>query len=168
MNLVSTFVDLVQQVSSVMTQPTFQSFLIVLTGWVYGRRRTVTGMILAADAVGTKHHSAFHRVFASAQWSLDELGLVDRGHVPRRQGTVGLRGAAGLDEARRGAHRADRHAPVQPHGVVVCVRRPSSLPCAEPPLVPRQVAPILRRHGGDAATGKYSGTGFVAATRRPG
>jgi hypothetical protein len=74
-NLVSTFVDVVQQVSSVMTQPTFQSFLIVLSGWVFARRRTVTGMILAADAVGTKHHSAFHRVFASARWSLDELGL---------------------------------------------------------------------------------------------
>lgn len=75
MNLVSTFVGVVQQVSSVMTQPTFQSFMIVLTGWVFARRRTVTGMILAADAVETKHHSAFHRVFASAQWSLDELGL---------------------------------------------------------------------------------------------
>lgn len=75
MTLVSTFVDLVQQVSSVMTQPTFQSFLMVLSGWVFARRRTVTGMILAADAVGAKHHSAFHRVFASAQWSLDKLGL---------------------------------------------------------------------------------------------
>lgn len=75
MTLVSTFMNLVQQVSSVMTQPTFQSFLMVLSGWVFARRRTVTGMIQAADAVGTKHHSAFHRVFASAQWSLDELGL---------------------------------------------------------------------------------------------
>jgi len=75
MTLVSTFVDLVQQVSAVMTQPTFQSFLIVLSGWVFTRRRTVTGMILAADAVGTKHHSAFHRLFAAARWSLDELGL---------------------------------------------------------------------------------------------
>jgi hypothetical protein len=32
-------------------------------------------MILAADAVGTKHHSAYHRLFAAARWSLDELGL---------------------------------------------------------------------------------------------
>lgn len=75
MTLVSTFADLVQQVSWVMTQPTFQSFVIVLTGWVFARRRTVTNMILAANAVGAKHHSAFHRVFAAAQWSLDELGL---------------------------------------------------------------------------------------------
>ena len=58
-----------------MTAPTFASFTIVVTGWVFARRRTVTNMILAADAVGIKHHSAFHRVFAAAQWSLDELGL---------------------------------------------------------------------------------------------
>jgi SRSO17 transposase len=67
--------DLVQQVSWVMTQPTFQSFLIVVTGWVFARRRTVTGIIVAAQAVGTKHHSAFHRVFAKARWSRDDLGL---------------------------------------------------------------------------------------------
>jgi hypothetical protein len=42
----------------------------------------VTRALLAAGAVKTrpgrgpvKHHSAFHRVFAAAQWSLDELGL---------------------------------------------------------------------------------------------
>lgn len=77
MNLVSTFVELVQQVSSVMTVPTACSFLTVLTGWVFARRRTVTGMILAADAVGLKHHSCFHRLFAGAQWSLDQLGLAE-------------------------------------------------------------------------------------------
>jgi len=75
MTLVSSFLDVVQQVSWVMTQPTFRSFLIVMTGWVFARRRTVTNMIVAAQAVGTKHHSAFHRVFAAARWSLDELGL---------------------------------------------------------------------------------------------
>lgn len=75
MTLVSTFMELVQQVSSVMTRPTFQSFLIVLSGRVFARRRTVTGMILAANAVGAKHHSASHRLFSVAQWSLDELGL---------------------------------------------------------------------------------------------
>src|SRR4051794_11200971 len=59
-----------------MTCPTFDSLLTVLTGWVFARRRTVTGMILAAGAaVGAKHHSAYHRLFAAACWSLDELGL---------------------------------------------------------------------------------------------
>jgi hypothetical protein len=80
-SLVPSFTDLLQPLSCVMTCPTFESFLTVLTGWVFARRRTVTGMILAADAVagegdgGAKHHSAYHRLFAAARWSLDELGL---------------------------------------------------------------------------------------------
>ena len=73
--LVPSFLELLQPLSCVMTCPTFDSFLTVLAGWAFARRRTVTGMILAADAVGTKHHSAYHRLFAAARWSLDELGL---------------------------------------------------------------------------------------------
>jgi len=74
-------VELVQQVAPVFTAPTFNSFLTVLTGWAFARRRVVTRMIEAADAVKTpgrddvKHHSAFHRVFSAARWSLDGLGL---------------------------------------------------------------------------------------------
>lgn len=82
MTLVSSFIESLQQVSFVMTQPTFDSFLTLLTGWVFAGRRTVTGMIVSAGAVkdgsssrGAKHHSAYHRVFAAARWSLDELGL---------------------------------------------------------------------------------------------
>jgi hypothetical protein len=76
-SLVPSFLDLLQPLSCVMTCPTFDSFVTVLTGWVFARRRTVTGMILAAGAVGAghKHHSAYHRLFAAARWSLDELGL---------------------------------------------------------------------------------------------
>jgi hypothetical protein len=59
-----------------MTAPSFDSFLTLLGGWVFARRCTVTGMIVAADAArGRKHHSAYHRLFAAARWSLDELGL---------------------------------------------------------------------------------------------
>ena len=75
MTLVSSFLELVQQLACVMPAPTFDTFVTVLTGWAFARRRTVTGMILAADAVGRKHHSAFHRLFAKAEWCLDELGL---------------------------------------------------------------------------------------------
>lgn len=75
MTLVSTFQDVLQQLSPTMTTPTFASFTTVLTGWVFARRRVITRMIEAADAVDTKHHSAFHRVFSTARWSLDELGL---------------------------------------------------------------------------------------------
>ena len=76
MNFVSSFLVFVEQFSLIMSVPTFDSFVTLLTGWVFARRRTVTGMIQAADAVGRKHHSAFHRVFAAARWSLDELGFV--------------------------------------------------------------------------------------------
>ena len=75
MDLVTSFVELVQQVAFVFTAPTFSSLLTVLTGWVFARRRVITRMIAAADAVDRKHHSAFHRVFSTARWSLDELGL---------------------------------------------------------------------------------------------
>lgn len=90
MNLVSSFVELIQQVSYVMSVPTSSSFMTVLSGWVFARRHTVTRMIMAAGAVktkpgprssrsragaGVKHHSAFHRLFAAARWSLDELGM---------------------------------------------------------------------------------------------
>lgn len=75
MSLVPSFLDLLQPLSGVMTTPTFHTFLTVLSGWVFARRHTLTGMILAADAVGIKHHSAYHRLFAAARWSLDELGL---------------------------------------------------------------------------------------------
>jgi len=59
-----------------MTAPTFDSFLTILAGWIFAPRRTITGMILAADAVGQKHHSAYHRLFSAAHWSMDELGLL--------------------------------------------------------------------------------------------
>src|SRR6185437_12456062 len=73
--LVPSFVGLLQPLTCVMTVPTFQSFTTLLCGWIFARRYTVTGMILAARAQGKKHHSAYHRVFSAARWSLDELGL---------------------------------------------------------------------------------------------
>ena len=90
-SLVPSFLDLLQPLSCVMTCPTFDSFLTLLTGWAFARRRTVTGMIVAAGAVGdgAKHHSAYHRVFASARWSLDELGLAVFGLIlPLLDGVV--------------------------------------------------------------------------------
>lgn len=75
MTLVASFRELVQPLSAIMTDPTFQTFATILAGWVFARRHTVSRLILAAEAVGTKHHCAFHRLFAAARWSLDELGL---------------------------------------------------------------------------------------------
>lgn len=75
MTLVTSFVDLLQPLAAVMTAPTFNNMVTILTGWVFAPRRTVTSMIVAAQAVDDKHHATFHRLFAQASWSLDELGL---------------------------------------------------------------------------------------------
>src|SRR3990172_5990514 len=76
MYLVTSFVALLQQLAFVMTGPSFDNAVTIVTGWVFAPRRTVTSMIAAAGAVGRKHHSAFHRLFASARWSRDQLGLL--------------------------------------------------------------------------------------------
>jgi len=75
MTLVPSFTAWLQPMALWMTEPSFMTFRMLLTGWVFAGRRTVTGMIQAAGMVGQKHHSAFHRFFAEAPWSLDRLGL---------------------------------------------------------------------------------------------
>ncbi len=75
MSLVNSFVLVLQPLAAVMTEPSFENFLVLVTGWIFASRRTVTRLIVAAGAVGQKHHSAYHRLFATARWSRDQLGL---------------------------------------------------------------------------------------------
>ena len=75
MILVSSFAVLLQEVAVAMTGPSFENFQIIATGWTFARRRTVTGMLLAAGVATRRHHAAFHRFFAQARWSLDDVGL---------------------------------------------------------------------------------------------
>ncbi len=65
MALVASFVQIVQPLSWAMRASVFRSFLIVLTGWLFAPRRTITGMLVAAGVAGQRHHAAFHRVFAA-------------------------------------------------------------------------------------------------------
>ena len=87
MALVPSFVALVQPLAFAFTAPSFASWLTVVTGWVFAPRRTVTGALCAAGAVRrsrtskAKHHSAYHRLFSVAQWSLDRVGLAVFGLV---------------------------------------------------------------------------------------
>jgi len=74
-SLVSSFLSLLQPLAAVFTAPSFESLLLLLPGWVFAKRRTVTQMLLASGALAHKHHSSFHRLFAQARWNLDELGL---------------------------------------------------------------------------------------------
>ena len=73
MSLVASFVELVQPVSWAMSASVFNRFMILLTGWIFAPRRTITGMLVAADVAGQQHHAAFHRVFSAARWSLDRI-----------------------------------------------------------------------------------------------
>lgn len=75
MCFVSSFAVQLQELAAVMTVPSFQNFVTVLTGWAFARRKTVTGMLTAVGVAGKRHHAAFHRLFAQAAWSLDALGL---------------------------------------------------------------------------------------------
>ena len=81
MFLISSFVAWVEPLAACCTAPSFQSLLLLLPGWVLAPRRTITAMLLAARAVGRKHHSAFHRLFSQASWSLDEVGLIIAGMI---------------------------------------------------------------------------------------
>ena len=76
MQLVPSFAALLQPFAARMTAPTFGNLVTIVTGWLFAERRTVTGLIEAADAMERKHFSVYHRFFASARWSLDELGFV--------------------------------------------------------------------------------------------
>ncbi|MGH8302722.1 MAG: IS701 family transposase [Steroidobacteraceae bacterium] len=61
--------------SPAFTQPTFQTFSMLMVGMI-GRVRdcTVTGMLQAAGLAGVWHHSRAHDFFASRRWDPDELG----------------------------------------------------------------------------------------------
>lgn len=75
MQLVTSFVVVLQELAVVMTGPSFANFVTILNGWVFARRRTITGMLVSSGVAGKRHHAAFHRLFAGASWSLDSLGL---------------------------------------------------------------------------------------------
>jgi hypothetical protein len=75
--IVVSFASLLQSFSGCFTSPSFESFVTLMSGWVLNlRRHTVTETVRAANAVGTKHISSFHRFFSKARWTADPLGLV--------------------------------------------------------------------------------------------
>jgi hypothetical protein len=72
----SSLAGLLSLLSGCFTQPTFQTFSILVVGFV-GRIRdcTVTGMLQAAGLAGEWHHSRAHDFFARRRWDPDKLGL---------------------------------------------------------------------------------------------
>ena len=95
MELVPSFVTLLQGLSGTLTAPSFRRLTTVLTGWVFARRHTITRMILAAGEVAGKHFSSYHRLFSAARWSLDALGLAVFDLMPPFLGSMVM---LGLDD----------------------------------------------------------------------
>jgi hypothetical protein len=74
--IVASFASLLQALMPCFTAPSFESFATLMGGWVLNlRRHTVTQSIRAAQAVGSKHISSYHRFFSRARWSPDTVGL---------------------------------------------------------------------------------------------
>jgi SRSO17 transposase len=76
MELTPSFVALLQHFSPVFTAPTFQTFSLIVTGWILSHRhRYITEVIFSCGRVGIGHWSRFHRFFSHAAWDLDTLSM---------------------------------------------------------------------------------------------
>lgn len=74
--IAQTLIPMISAFAGCFTAPTFESFRWLISGWILCiGRHTVTGVIRAANAVGVKHHTSFHRFFRAANWSADRVGL---------------------------------------------------------------------------------------------
>ena len=77
MNLTSTMDASIQQFASCFTKPSFQTFRVIVAGWLLGGgRRTVTHVLLMGDGLKIKTFSGYHRFFSKARWTLDSMGHV--------------------------------------------------------------------------------------------
>ena len=77
MNLTSTMDASIQQFASCFTKPTFQTFRVIVAGWLLGcGRRTVTHVLLMGGGLKIKTFSCYHRFFSRARWTIDSMGRV--------------------------------------------------------------------------------------------
>ncbi len=74
MELTASFVELLDGFRPVFTSPSFETFRLLMTGWVLSfRHRYVTDLIVSSDSVGYGHFSDYHRFFSLAAWNIDDL-----------------------------------------------------------------------------------------------
>ncbi|MGO9809522.1 MAG: transposase, partial [Isosphaeraceae bacterium] len=76
MELTDSFLTLLQSFDSVFTAPTYQTFVVIITGWILSQRhRYVTEVIFSSGHVGDGHWSRFHRFFSHAAWDIDTFSM---------------------------------------------------------------------------------------------
>jgi len=77
MECTSSFLTLLSGFHCVFTQPSYQIFLCLMSGWVLShRRRFVTELIWSSGSTRRGHHSRYHNFFAKSVWELDTLSWV--------------------------------------------------------------------------------------------
>jgi len=76
MELTSSFLDLLRHFAPVFTAPTYQTFVVIVAGWVLSQRhRFITEVIFSGGHVGIGHWARFHRFFSHAAWDIDTFSL---------------------------------------------------------------------------------------------
>jgi SRSO17 transposase len=76
MELTDTFLVLLQNFTPIFTTPTFETFTLIVTGWVLSQRhRYVTELIFSSGRVGVGHWCRFHRFFSHAAWEIDTFSM---------------------------------------------------------------------------------------------
>jgi len=74
MELTATFMGLLEGFQPIFTAPSFQTFRLLMTGWILSvRHRYVTDLIVSSDSTGNGHFSDYHRFFSQAVWDIDQL-----------------------------------------------------------------------------------------------
>src|SRR6516225_5339684 len=76
MELTSSFLDLLSHFAPVFTAPTYQTFTVIVAGWVLSQRhRFITEVIFSGGHVGVGHWARFHRFFSHAAWDIDTFSM---------------------------------------------------------------------------------------------
>jgi hypothetical protein len=77
MQLTFSFLVLLQEFHHVFTEPSFQTFRSLMSGWCLSfRHRFITELIQASGSTHDGHHSCYHRFFSDAVWDVDLLWRV--------------------------------------------------------------------------------------------
>jgi len=76
MELTQSFLQLLAHFSPVFTEPTFQTFLQICSGWSLSHRhRFITDVIFSGGNINNGHWCRFHRFFSDSVWDIDVLSM---------------------------------------------------------------------------------------------